>query len=83
MADIVGKSMTRSPSKEKEVRPSKQSMFDELRPVKIMISKDLVMGPDSLNVKRRKGSNQNSANSLSSKCLKHYVSNLTLNSTFL
>ena len=63
--------MTRSPSKEKEVRPSKESMFDELRPVKITTTKDLIMGPDSLNFKRRKNSNQNSAAQLSSKCFKH------------
>ena len=72
MADIKGKSLTRSPSKEKEVRPSKHTMFDELRPVKIMLTKELKQGPDSLNLKRRKNSNENSKDRLSCKSVKHY-----------
>ena len=82
-ADIVRNSLTRSPSKEKEVRPSKKSMFDELRPVKITTTKDLVKGPNSLNFKRHKNNNENSRDRLSCKSFKHYVSILNLSFSFI
>ena len=71
----IGKPLTRSPSKEKEVRPKKTSMFDELRPVKIMTTKDLVAGPDTLNVKNYKNNNTKIAKG-------HVTCKLYLNTTF-